>query len=133
MTKTTVTTTTTINSAPSKNKWTYEEDQVLKAVIAKKGTIKDAAKKLNRTEKAISMRAYVLRNSVNSGNFYFASKAKGRRKATKRVPTRHTAKVTTLNSTVPTVNQAAPDMRSVNLAAYAVTTASIAVLVSLLL
>lgn len=131
MTKTTITTTTTINNGTSKVKWTHEEDQILKAVIAKKGTVKDAAKKLNRSEKAISMRAYVLRNNSRSKNFYFASKPKGRRSVSKKVPARNVAKVTTPNYTIPTAHQAGPSMWPVNTAAYALTAASVAVILSL--
>lgn len=140
MTKTTITTTTTINNnAVSGTRWTLEEDQVIKNVIAKKGTLADAAKKLNRTEKAISLRFYILRNKSKAKNFNFTPKSRAKRKVTakrktsKTVPARHTAKTENLRYTIPITHQAGPSTWSVNTAAYALTAASVAVILSLVL
>lgn len=138
MTKTTITTTTTINNnTVSGTRWTLEEDQVIKNVIAKKGTLADATKKLNRTEKAISLRFYILRNKSKAKNFNFTPKSSVKRKVTakrktsKKVPARNVAKVTTPDYTIPTAHQAGPSMWPVNTAAYALTAASVAVILSL--
>jgi len=138
MTKTTITTTTTINNnTVSGTRWTLEEDQVIKNVIAKKGTLADAAKKLNRTEKAISLRFYILRNKSKLKNFTPKSRVKrkvtAKRKTSKAVPARHTAKTENLRYTIPITHQAGPSTWSVNTAAYALTAASVAVILSLVL
>ena len=116
--------------------WTKSDDAALKAAISNNCSVKEAAKKLHRTETAVIQRARKLRNTYHLAEFSFSDRNRAKKTKTvkaKPTTTRNTHTVETTKYVISAPVQKPTSMLSVDVAACALTVASIAVVLSLVL